>query len=161
MPDVVVHFARMVHTPVGAAPAGLLVIPGEGNPARPRIIGFVSPDPKVAAYFGPNIFAGTPFEHAPVLVGQIEVALALAQQCAYVRIQVAGIVVESTLSGLAALTLVERAAGVLPFYERALEGAARATLLLVNGRTCPVLLPPTGMSGGPPAVYSAAGFYAR
>jgi hypothetical protein len=52
MPNVIVHCARMVHTPVGSAPAGLIFIPDETNPALPRAVGFVSPDPDVAAYLG-------------------------------------------------------------------------------------------------------------
>ena len=161
MPNVIVHFARMVHTPVGSAPAGMILIPEAANPAQPRVMGFVSTNPNVAAYFGPKIFAGTPFEHAPVLTGAIEVTLVLAQKRVSVRIAVAGLVIESTLSGLDALHPADRAAGPLPFSERALEAKAASAHVTVNGQPLHVILPPTGMSGGPAAVFSAAGFYAR
>ena len=161
MPNVIVHFARMVHTPVGSAPAGMILIPDALNPALPRVMGFVSPDAAVAAYFGPAIFAGTPFEKAPVLIGEIEVTVALAQKRAAVRITVAGLVIESVLSNLGDLQLADRPAGNLPFGEHAVEARAISAKLTVNGEPLAVILPPTGMSGGPAAVYSAAGFYAR
>ncbi len=161
MPNVIVHFARMVHTPVGSAPAGMIFIPDAANPAQPRVVGFVSPDPVVGAYFGPKIFAGTPFENAPVLVGTIDVTLALAQKRASVRIAVAGFVIESTLSDLGELQSADRPAGNLPFGEHALEASSTNTRVTVNGQPLAFMLPPTGLSGGPAAVYSAAGFYAR
>lgn len=39
-------------------------------------MGFVVQDETIGAYFGPHIFAGTPFESAPVLAAQIEVTIA-------------------------------------------------------------------------------------
>lgn len=161
MPNVIVHFARMVHTPVGSAPAGMIFIPDATNPAAPRVMGFVSPNAAVAAYFGPAIFAGTPFEKAPVLTGTIDVTLTLAQKTVSVRIAVAGLVVESTLSGLGELQKADRPAGNLPFGEHAVEAKATAAQVTVNGQPLAVMLPPAGMSGGPAAAYSAAGFYAR
>ena len=161
MPNVIVHFARMVHTPVGSAPAGMIFIPDPVNPAQPRVFGFVSPDPDVGAYFGPKIFAGTPFEKAPVLIGSIDVMLSLAQKRASVRIAVAGFVIESVLSGVGDLQSADRPAGNLPFGEHALEAKASAAHVTVNGQPLTLIIPPTGMSGGPPAVYSATGFYVR
>lgn len=45
------------------------------DPAQPpKVMGFAShDDAKVGHYFGPNIFADTPFQNAPVLHAQIEV----------------------------------------------------------------------------------------
>jgi len=71
-PNVIVHVARLVHTPAGSAPAGMLLYhPPPESP--PVCAGFVSPDPVVGAYFGPNVFAGTPFEGLPVVTAEIEV----------------------------------------------------------------------------------------
>lgn len=39
--------------------------------APPEVMGFVCGDPKVGAYFGPKIFAGTPFETLPVLEAEL------------------------------------------------------------------------------------------
>ncbi len=161
MPNVIVHFARMVHTPVGSAPAGMIFIPDAANPAQPRVMGFVSTNAAVGAYFGPRIFAGTPFENAPVLLGAIDITLSLAQKKATVRISVADLVIESTLSNLGELQLADRPAGNLPFGEHAIEARATAAQVTVNGQPLAFILPPTGMSGGPAAAYSATGFYAR
>lgn len=161
MPNVIVHFARLVHTPVGSAPAGMIFIPDAANPAQPRVFGFVSPDPEVGAYFGPKIFAGTPFEKAPVLTGTIDVTLALVEKRAAVRVSVAGFVIESVLSRLGDLRSADRPAGSLPFGEHSVEARAAEARVVVNGQPLPIILPPAGLSGGPAAVYSATGFYAR
>lgn len=65
-PDLIVHVAEMVHTPVGSAPSGMILIHPDPE-APPELVGFISPVPAVGAYFGPRIFAGTPFEEAPVM----------------------------------------------------------------------------------------------
>ena len=161
MPNVIVHCARLVQTPIGSAPAGMIFIPDAANPAQPRVFGFVSPDPEVGAYFGPKIFAGTPFENAPVLIGTIDVTLDLAHKRASVRIAVPGFVIVSTLSDLGVLQAADRPAGNLPFGEHALEAKSTTVQVTVNGQPQTVMLPPTGMSGGPAAMYSATGFYAR
>ena len=71
-PNLIVHVARMVNTLVGSAPAGMIMVqPDSGAP--PKVMGFISQDPAVGAYVGPKIFAGTPFENAPVLEAQITV----------------------------------------------------------------------------------------
>ena len=72
MPNIIVHVARMVHTPVGSAPAGMILYQPDPKGA-PVVMGFVSSDAKLAAYVGPKIFAGTPFEKAPALTGTIEI----------------------------------------------------------------------------------------
>jgi len=41
--------------------------------AAPLVFGFVGTDANVGAYFVPHIFAGTPFEQAPVLNASIEI----------------------------------------------------------------------------------------
>ena len=161
MPDVIIHFARLVHTPIGSAPAGMVLIPDAANPGHPRVMGFVSPNPTIAAFFGPQIFAGTPFEKAPVLIGTIDVGLSLPEKQVMVRILAAGLKIEATLTDLGVLQLINRPAGNLPFSEYALEARAGGALVKVNGELLTVTLPAKGMNGGPAAVYSATGFYAR
>jgi len=45
-----------------------LLLPGADG--TPILSAFVSEDEEVGHYFGPHIFAGTPFENAPVIVGK-------------------------------------------------------------------------------------------
>ncbi len=160
MPNIIVHFARMVHTPVGSAPAGMILLPKADNPAEPAVMGFVSPNPTLSAYFGPNVFAGTPFEAAPALEGNIEVTTHLPEQVS-VKITVAGFVIESTLSELGALEVADRAPGNLPFHDHSIEAKANQVLLTVNGQALSLIVPPFGMSGGPAAVWSPCGSYSR
>jgi len=65
MPNVIVHLGCMVNTPAGNAPSGMIF--WQPNPAAlPEVMGFVSTDETVGKYFGPHIFADTPFENAPI-----------------------------------------------------------------------------------------------
>src|ERR1700712_574809 len=74
MPNVIVHVARVVHTPIGSAPAGLLF--WQPDPAAPpAIMGFICTSVAIGKYFGPSIFAGTPFENAPVLEAAIAIEM--------------------------------------------------------------------------------------
>jgi len=157
-PNVIVHVARMVHTPVGSAPSGMVLIPGADG--QPILAGFVSGSEEVGRYFGPHIFAGTPFENVPVLQADIESTIA-APGLASVKVSVAKYVIELQFTNLGALTPVDRPAAGLPFSERALEAKAGSVSLRVNGAELPVIVPPAGMSGGPAAVYSACGIYWR
>lgn len=159
MPNVIVHVARMVHTPVGSAPAGLVMY--QPDPARPPMaMGFVSPDPKVGAYFGANIFAGTPFEKAPVLKAQIEIFHDL-NSCG-AQVVIGDITLRTTLSGLKPLELVHRQpAPMTPFTQQGIEAPATTAKLSVNGKEIAIMVPPVGISGGPAAVWSPMGLYAR
>ena len=74
MPNVIVHLGRMVNTPAGSCPSGMIFWQPDTN-ANPLVFGFVGTNAKVGAYFGPNIFAGTPFEAAPVLDATIEIQM--------------------------------------------------------------------------------------
>ncbi|MEI2737779.1 MAG: hypothetical protein V9F01_03230 [Chitinophagaceae bacterium] len=78
MPNVIVHLGRMVNTPVGNAPSGMVFWQPDPN-AMPAIMGFVSTNAEVGKYFGPNIFAGTPFEQAPVLDAKIDIHISAAK----------------------------------------------------------------------------------
>lgn len=157
-PNVIVHVARMVHTPVGSAPSGLILIPDtEGNP---QLMGFVSSDPKIGKYFGPQIFVGTPFENAPALQAGFQFTI-LPPGSAAARIELDGHVIESTLSGLGDLHVAERGSGALPFNEHSIEAAASRVQLTFDGRPMSIIRPSAGLSGGPAAVWAPCGMYWR
>jgi hypothetical protein len=159
-PNVIVHIARMVQTPIGAAPAGMILIPNFDDPtASPQIVGFVSTDPAIGAYFGPNIFAGTPFEHAPVLTANISVEIDATT--ATTKVVVGEMEIETRLQGLGTPTLVHREPSALPFYQQGVERKAGLAVLKVNGKEHPVFVPEVGMTGGPGAVLAPTGLYAR
>lgn len=158
-PNVIVHVARMVHTPRGSSPAGMVLYqPDPGKP--PAVMGFICPDPKLGAWFGPGIFAGTPFEKAPALTARIEVHADLPGSVRS-RVEAGGHVFEATLSKLGPLELIHRPAGPLPFAQQGLEAQAAAVRLEVDGKEVALILPEAGLSGGPPAVWAPAGLYAR
>ena len=155
MPNVIVHLARVVHTPVGSAPAGMVFYMPDPN-APPTLMAFVSPATRVGAYFGPNIFAGTPFENALVLDGSIEIIE--GDDEALSRVQVAGMNFETSLTGLGALELVDRAPNdITPFHQRVVESVAQSASLKVNGIEVPVIVPPVPSS----IVWSPTGIYTR
>jgi len=159
MPNVIVHVARMVHTPVGSAPSGMLL--WQPDPAAaPLVFGFVSTDPAVGAYFGKHIFAGTPFEHAPVLAAEITIVTEGGTACA--RVEVSGFVFETHLAELGQTALIQRAPlPTAPFHQQGLEIPAAHAGLKVNGEKIPLTLPPVGLTGGPCAVIAPCGIYAR
>jgi len=158
-PNVIVHVARMVHTPVGSAPSGMILWQPDAN-AAPVVCGFVSTDAKVGAYFGANIFAGTPFENAPVLEAKIDITH--QGDTASARVETAGHVFEVAFSGLGGAALIQRSPSAMaPFHQQGLERAAAGATLKVNGGDVAVTIPPVGISGGPAAVTSPCGVYAR
>ncbi|HEY0076918.1 MAG TPA: hypothetical protein VGB77_22730 [Abditibacteriaceae bacterium] len=163
MPNIIVHVARMVHTPVGSAPAGMILWQPDPN-APPQIAGFVSPDPQVGAYFGPHIFAGTPFENGPVLEGSIEISFSETEG-ARARVTVGDMVFESHLSDIGPLELIHRGLGesgnMMPFAQQGLEGNAQSATLKINGENVPLILPPATLSGAPAAAWAPSGLYAR
>lgn len=157
-PNVIVHVARMVYTPVGSAPSGLILFaPAADEP--PQIMGFVSGDAKVGAYFGPHIFAGTPFEHAPVLVAKM--SFSQDENGVGARIELPDFVIETQLSALQNTELVAREIGALPFAQHGLEAISTQAMLKINGENIALFLPSVGISGGAPAVFSPTGIYAR
>lgn len=158
-PNVIVHLARMVHTPVGSAPSGMILYQPDPKGA-PVVIGFVSTDAKVGAYFGPKIFAGTPFESAPVLDAKITTTD--GPGTATSKVEAGGHVFEVTLDNLGALTSVQRGVGnPMPFVQNALESSASKVTLKVDGKEAAITVPTVGLSGGAAAVWSPAGIYAR
>jgi hypothetical protein len=159
MPNVIVHIARLVHTPIGSAPSGLIFWQPDPN-AAPLVMGYVSTDPTIGAYFGPNIFAGTPFELAPVLKADIQVTI--ENGTATTRIEVAGFVFETTMSDFSETEVIHRPFGSpMPFVQQGLEANAGTVSLKVNGVPVDIHVPPVGISGGYGAVLSACGLYAR
>lgn len=159
MPNVIVHVARVVHTPVGSAPAGMILF--QPDPAAaPTVMGFISPEAKVGAYFGPKIFAGTPFEAAPVLTAQIDIELGASFVGATVRVN--GNTLRTRLSALGAQGLIHRApAAMTPFYQQGIEAIAAKAQFWVNDSEVAITLPPQGIAGGAAAVFSACGVYGR
>lgn len=159
MPNVIVHLGRMVNTPVGNAPSGMIFWQPDTN-AAPLVMGFVSSDPNVGAYFGPNIFAGTPFEQAPVLDAQIEIKT--TPTSSYSKCVVGGFTFEVEMSDLSAPYLINREPSVMPpFYQQGVEMSCGKTVLKVNGEVINIIIPPVGITGGPASVVSPNGVYAR
>lgn len=159
-PNLLLHVARQVITPVGGAAAGLLSwSPEPGRP--PALLGFLCMDALVGSYFAPKIWAGTPFENAAVLPGQISFATKLPH-AASVRVQVGGHSFEVSLDALAPQQLVQRAPGhPMPFAQQGVEAAAGAVALRINGVEVQPTVPKGGAFGGPGASWSATGIYAR
>lgn len=158
MPNVIVHIARMVHTPVGSAPSGMILLPDEDG--TPKVMGFVSTKKEVGDYFNTNIFAGTPFENAPTLIGDIKVESNFPET-AKATVKIDGYEILLELGGFETIYRVSRQSPNLPFHDDSLEAKASNITLTINGENLKVIVPPIGMSGGPAAVFSAAGFYSR
>jgi len=159
MPNVIVHLGRMVNTPVGNAPSGMIFWQPDIN-AAPLVFGFVGTDAKTGAYFGPNIFAGTPFEAAPVLNATIDIKISATS--AYAKCVTGDHTFEVEMSDFSEPYLIDRKpAAMPPFYQQGVEIHARKASLKVNGKNIEIIIPPVGISGGPASVVSPNGVYAR
>jgi hypothetical protein len=159
MPNVIVHLGRVVNTPAGNAPSGMLFWQPDPN-AAPLVFGFVSTYEKVGAYFGPNIFAGTPFEAAPVLNATI--AIEINQTTAKAKCVTGDYTFEVEMSDFSEPYLIDRKpAAMPPFYQQGVEIHAKKATLRVNGQAINIIIPPVGISGGPASVVSPNGVYAR
>lgn len=158
-PNVMLHLARMVHTPIGSAPSGMVL--WQPDPAAPPVVlGFVSTDEKIARWFGPNIFAGTPFEQAPALKASIDVQI--HPDLATARVAVGAHTFVSRLWGLKPIEKIERAPSPMtPFWQQGIEAVAGQVEFEVDGKKVALVVPPVGISGGVAAVWSPAGLYAR
>lgn len=156
MPNVLVHVASMVHTPVGSAPSGMILYQPDPKGA-PAVIGFVSTDAAVAAYFGPNIFAGTPFEGAPALTGTIEVKEADGMVTS--RTEVGGHVFEVEMKAAAVGDIDRAPAQMTPFRQQGTEAAAESVTVKVDGQVIEMDVLPVGIAGGPGAVWAPCGVY--
>ena len=159
MPNVIVHLGRMVNTPVGNAASGMLLWQPDPNGA-PAIMGFVSTDKKVGEYFGPNIFAGTPFEQAPVLDATISIEIGADKAVA--KCSSGAYDFEVTMTDLSEPYLINREPSAMPpFHQQGVELHARKAELRINGELINIIVPPVGITGGPASVVSPNGVYAR
>ncbi len=152
MPNAIIHVARLVHTPRGSCPAGMVF--WQPDPAgAPLLFGFIATDPAIGAYFGPTLFAGTPFEQAPVLSATISTTIEANGGSA--RIEVGGHLIETTLSSLSPQVLVDRApGGMAPFRTQGVERQAGSGTLRIDGKDIAL----ANVSG---SLVSAAGVYGR
>ena len=158
-PNIIVHVAEMVHTPVGSAPSGMILVQRDAG-APPELMGFISTDLEVANYFGPNIFKGTPFEAAPAL--EATIAISKGENSLSAKVVVGDHTVEATIGALGSLDHHSRQASEqTPFSQEVLESIGTEVSLSINGEDVAVSLPPVGISGGAPAVSSPAGIYSR
>ena len=159
MPNVIVHLGRMVNTPVGNAPSGMILWQPDAK-AAPLVMGFVSTDEQVGKYFGPHIFAGTPFEQAPVLNATIDISITAEKAIA--KCQVGDHLFEVEMSDFSKPYLIDRQPSAMPpFYQQGVEMSAGKVSLRVDGQAINIILPPMGISGGPACVVSPNGVYAR
>ena len=119
MPNVIVHLGRMVNTPVGNAPSGMIFWQPDTN-AMPLVFGFVGTDAKVGAYFGPNICAGTPFEAAPVLNASIDIQI--GEKSAYAKCVTGDYTFEVEMSEFSEPYLIDRKPSAMPpFHQQGVE----------------------------------------
>jgi hypothetical protein len=159
MPNIIIHLGRMVSTPVGNAASGMILWQPDPN-AMPAVMGFVSTDEAVGKYFGPNIFAGTPFEQAPVLMAKFDMQIYADKAIA--KCIVGGYTFEVVMSGFSEPYLIDRKPSAMPpFYQQGVEIHAQKVSLKVNGETINIIVPPVGITGGPASVVSPNGVYAR
>jgi hypothetical protein len=159
MPNVIVHLGRMVHTPVGNAPSGMIFWQPDPN-ANPLVMGFVSSDETVGKYFGPIIFAGTPFEQALVLNATISIQI--DDKKAMSKCETGGFVFEVEMTDFSEPYLIDRKPSAMPpFYQQGVEIHAKKVSLKVNGESINIIVPPVGITGGPASVVAPNGVYAR
>ncbi|WP_309708310.1 hypothetical protein [Armatimonas sp.] len=78
------------------------------------------------------------------------------------RVTIAGFEIETRLSELGVLELVERPFGApLPFVQQGVEAAAGQMFMTINGESIAIYPVPVGLSGGPSASWSPTGVYSR
>ncbi|AFY91558.1 hypothetical protein [Chamaesiphon minutus] len=161
VPNLIVHVARIVHTPVGSAPSGMVLF--QPDPQQPPLfMGFVSTNLLVGNYFAPHIFADTPFAGAPTLEARIIIDSAHLPKSVSAHILIPGYDIEVEFSNLGNATKIEREIGApLPFSQQGLEVTATDVALQINGKPIDFQLLPIGITGGAAAVWSPCGIYAR
>ncbi len=159
MPNVIIHVARMVNTPVGSAPSGMIMYQPDAK-QPPLAMGFVSTNKTVGAYFGPKIFAGTPFEKAPVLDATFDIKQ--DANTATAKVVTGGHTFEVTMTELSKPYLIYRKPSAMPpFYQQGVEQKVGKVVVMIDGKEVKIILPPVGITGGPAAVVSPNGVYAR
>ncbi|TDG35036.1 hypothetical protein EZJ43_15830 [Pedobacter changchengzhani] len=159
MPNLIVHLARMVNTPIGCAASGMILWQPDPQSA-PAVMGFVSDNQTVGEYFGPNIFADTPFEFAPVLKAEINIDVTKDKALAVCK--VGNYTFEVDMTDFSDPYLIDRTPSAMPpFYQQGVEIHARKTVVKINGEAINLIIPPVGITGGPASVVSPNGVYAR
>ncbi len=159
MPNLIIHLGRMVNTPVGNAASGMILWQPDAA-AAPAVMGFVSTDETVGKYFGPNIFADTPFEAAPVLDATFDIKITADKAIA--KCTTGGYTFEIEMSDFTDPYLINRAPSAMPpFTQQGVEIHARKVSVKINGETISIIVPPVGITGGPASVVSPNGVYAR
>jgi len=149
----------MVNTPVGNAASGMILWQPDPN-GMPAVMGFVSTNEEVGKYFGPNIFAGTPFEQAPVLNATIDIEITADK--AISKCVVGGYSFEVEMTDFSTPYLINREPSIMPpFHQQGVEIHARKVSLKINGEPVNIIVPPVGITGGPASVVSPNGVYAR
>jgi len=158
-PNFIMHVARVVHTPGGSAPCGMIF--WQPDPAAaPLAFGFVSTDSQVASYVAEQIFAGTPFQGAPFLQGQIHVEI--DDDTASATIEILGKKFQTSLAQFRESSIISRKpVPSAPFYQQGIETIADHASLAVNDRPVDLIIPPESITGGPCTFVSATGLYAR
>jgi hypothetical protein len=158
-PNVIIHLARAVTTPLGTAPSGLVFFqPDASKP--PLFAGFVCSDAKLGAYYGPKIFAGTPFEKLPTLKAKIEIVE--TPKIVSAKVSIAGFVIETKLSDFGPLERIEREIGKpMPFAQQGVEAHAQKASLKINGKEIALSALPYSLEMGGSSVWSPGGTYTR
>jgi hypothetical protein len=158
-PNLIIHLGRMVNTPIGNAPAGIILWQ-PNPPIMPAVMGFVCSDKNVGRYFGPQIFADTPFEHAPVLNASISVLI--DSHKAISTCVVGGYHFEVEMSEFTAPYLINRQPDIMPpYWQQGVEISCSKTILRINGETINIIVPPVGVKGGPGSTVCPAGIFSR
>jgi len=159
MPNIIIHLGRMVHTPVGSGPSGMVLWQPDPQ-GMPAVMGFVSTDENVGKYFGPNIFADTPFEQAPFLAATIDIKIEKSRASA--TLVAGGYTFEIEMTDFSDPYLIDRKPSAMPpFFQQGVEIHAKKVTLKVNGKVIDMIVPPIGITGGPASVVSPTGVYAR
>jgi hypothetical protein len=160
-PNIIVHVARLVHTPVGSAPSGMILFQPDLEKA-PLFMGFVSTSLEVGNYFAPKVFADTPFATAPTLEAKIIIDTSHLPNSVSAHVLIDGHEIEAELSNFESLVSIDRSIGSpLPFSQQGLEAAATKVSLKINGNSIATHLLPMSITGGASAVWSPTGIYAR
>ncbi|MFO0744214.1 MAG: hypothetical protein U1F43_00880 [Myxococcota bacterium] len=159
-PNVLIHVADVVHTPVGSSAAGMIT--WQPDPEKPpELFGFIAADDKVVGpWLGPQIFAGTPFELARTSKARITITRGDGSVSA--RLEIDKHLFELTFAELGPSLYINRGPTPgTPFYQNGIERSVGKVTLTVDGKDVPVTAAPLSPTGGPGAVYSEFGSYAR
>jgi len=132
-PSLVLHLARMLHTPVGSARGGMLLWQPDPRGA-PLALCSVTTDSRVGDYCRSHIFAGTLFGNAPPVLGDISIEV--HPDDVFARIDIPGFIFELRLSGIATPALSDSLpTPSSPCHQKAIRSEIHRTTLKLNGRT--------------------------